>query len=99
MGLKTATEDVGGASRFHHIRCHRPYDALLCIGIAPADIFMGAWSKADVATGRAGHLVSMEKGASASYKLTKKPDQLRPIAAFEDAMIDRLAALDGESGI
>lgn len=81
--LKTASEDVSGSFQFNHIRYHRPYDALLCIGISPSDIFMGAWSKADVTTGKAGTLVSMEKGANASYKLTKRPDQLVPISGFE----------------
>jgi len=67
--LKTATEDIGGSFQFNHLRYHREYDAVLCIGIAPSDIYMGSWTKADVATGAAGKLVSMEKGANASYKL------------------------------
>ncbi|MBC6442789.1 MAG: hypothetical protein GDA53_06650 [Rhodobacteraceae bacterium] len=80
--LKTASEDVGGAFQFNHIRYHRRYDALLCIGIAPSDIYVGAWTKADVTTGRAGNLVSMEKATNASYKLTKKPDHLKEIGEF-----------------
>lgn len=35
--LKTATEDVSGSFQFNHIRYHRAYDALLCVGVAPAD--------------------------------------------------------------
>ncbi len=85
--LKTASEDVSGSFQFNHIRYHRPYDALLCIGVAPASIHVGAWSKADVTTGKAGNLVSMEKGANASYKLTKRPDQLSPIIEFEDLIM------------
>ncbi|MBC6416371.1 MAG: hypothetical protein GDA47_00870 [Rhodospirillales bacterium] len=80
--LKTASEDVGGSFQFNHIRYHRQYDALLCIGIAPCSIHAGAWSKAEVSTGVAGSLVSMEKGANASYKLTKRPDQLKPVSEF-----------------
>ncbi|MBD0864665.1 MAG: hypothetical protein GDA36_03180 [Rhodobacteraceae bacterium] len=85
--LKNAREDVSGSFQFNHIRYHRPYDALLCIGIAPSRIHVGAWSKADVVTGGAGSLVSMEKGANASYKLTKRPDQLLPIPGFGDLVL------------
>ena len=95
LELKTAAEDVGDAFQFNHIRYRRPWEGLLCIGIGPAALFMGAWSKADVATGKAGHLVSMDKGSSATHKLSKRPDQLRAIAEFEDAMLDLLASLDG----
>ena len=91
--LKTATEDVSGSFQFNHIRYHREYDALLCIGIGPRDIWMGAWSKADVTTGKAGNLVSMEKGANASYKLTKKPDQLFSISEFKRHIVEFLIGL------
>lgn len=82
--LKTATEDINGSFQFNHIRYHRPYQALICLGISPNMIFFEIWSKADIATGVAGTLVSMEKGANASYKLTKKPTSLQPISEFKD---------------
>jgi len=81
--LKTATEDTNGNFQFNHIRYHRSYDAVLCLGVAPNELYFGMWSKADIATGKAGNLVTMEKGANASYKLTKKPSILFPIAEFE----------------
>ncbi len=81
--LKTATEDTSGNFQFNHLRYHRPYDAVLCLGVTPNELYFGMWSKADVTTGKAGTLVSMEKGANASYKLTKKPSTLFPIADFE----------------
>ncbi len=74
--VKTASEDVSGCFQFNHIRYHRKYEALLCVGVSPASIYVGAWSKADVATNKAGTLVSMEKGANASHKLTKRPAEL-----------------------
>jgi len=80
--LKTATEDVSGSFQFNHVRYHRPYDALLCLGVTPNELFFGAWSKAEVTTGKAGNLVSMEHGANASYKLTKRPKDLMPISKF-----------------
>lgn len=94
--LKTATEDVSGAFQFNHIRYHRPYDAVLCIGISPDNIYMGTWTKAEVATGKAGRLVSMEQGGSVSHKLTKRPDALRPIDEFEEAIRELLAQLEEE---
>lgn len=82
--LKTATEDVNGNFQFNHIRYHRPYDAVLCLGVTPNELFFGLWSKPDILTGKAGGLVSMEKGANASYKLTKRPNILLPITKFEE---------------
>ncbi len=92
--LKTATEDVHGSFQFNHIRYHREYEALLCVGIGPDQIGFDAWSKAAVATGEAGHLVSMEKGGSVSHKLTKRRGQLRPIHDFEDHMLNLVTAID-----
>ena len=97
--LKTASEDVSGSFQFNHIRYHRPYDALLCTGVAPSSIHVGAWSKADVTTGKAGKLVSMEKGANASYKLTKRSDQLMPIMKFNDLILDLVTYPDAWSSV
>jgi hypothetical protein len=88
--LKTATEDVSGSFQFNHIRYHRPYDAVLCVGISPDNIYMNTWSKAEIVTGKAGNLVSMESGANASYKLTKRPDALHSIDEFEAAILNLL---------
>lgn len=86
--LKTATEDTNGNFQFNHLRYHRPYDAVLCLGVTPNNLWFGLWSKADIATGKAGNLVTMEKGANASYKLTKRPRQLTPIEQFENVIKD-----------
>ena len=86
--LKTATEDTTGSFQFNHIRYHRQYDAVLCLGVTPDKLYFGLWSKADVATGKAGNLVTMEKGANASFKLTKKPSSLMPITEFEQRIKD-----------
>ncbi|MCY4259069.1 MAG: hypothetical protein OXC91_02235 [Rhodobacteraceae bacterium] len=94
--LKTATEDVSGSFQFNHIRYQRQYEGLLCVGIAPEIIHFGTWTKAEVATGMAGNLVSMEKGGSASFKLTKRPHDpdIYPITQFEDRLLDVLGRLD-----
>jgi hypothetical protein len=84
--LKTATEDVSKSFQFNHVRYARKYQALLCLGISPTDIFFNVWSKAQVTTGKAGTLVSMEKSGSASYKLTKRIVDLKSIDEFEVTM-------------
>lgn len=80
--IKTATEDVGGNFQFNHIRHHRDYDSLLCVGIMPSDVVFDAWTKADVSTGKVGTLVTMDKGSSATFKLTKRPSDMRHIDEF-----------------
>lgn len=84
--LKTATEDTGDKFQFNHIRYHRDYHALLCLGVSPNNLYFNLWSKADVVTKKAGNLVTMEKGANASYKLTKSKHELLPIESFEDTI-------------
>ena len=92
--IKTATEDMSGSFQFNHISYHRDYEGLLCIGVAPDDIFVDAWTKSDVVAGAAGNLVSMDKGSSATRKLTKRPANLHPIEDFEKRILRVLADLD-----
>lgn len=91
--IKTATEDVSGNFQFNHIRYHRAYDAVVCIGISPDNILFGVWSKSEISTNKAGTLVSMEKGANASYKLTKKASDLFPIFEFNDRILSLISQL------
>lgn len=91
--LKTATEDVHRAFQFNHIRYHRQYEGLLCVGVAPESVLFDAWSKAGVTTGKAGRLVTMDKGSSATFKLTKRPGELRSIDEFESHPLDLIADL------
>lgn len=43
--LKTATEDISGKFQFNHIRYHREYQAVLCLGVSPNDLYFNVWSK------------------------------------------------------
>lgn len=86
--LKTATEDTNSHFQFNHLRYHREYQAVLCLGVSPDDLFFNVWSKADIVTGKAGRLVSMEKNANASYKLTKSKNGLLHIEHFHEKIID-----------
>jgi len=85
--LKTATLGVKNTFQFNHVRYHRQYDALLCLGITPNDAFFELWSAADVKTNKAGTLVSMERGANASFKLTKRTSTLNPIRDFQKELL------------
>lgn len=87
---KTATEDSSEKFQFNHIRLHREYQAVLCVGISPSNILFGLWSKAEITTGKAGRLVTMEKGANASYKLTKGVLDLHPISEFKQRLLNFL---------
>lgn len=81
--IKTASEDVNGGFQFNHVRLHRKYQAVICLGITPDKILFNIWTKADVATGIAGNLVSMEKGGASDFKLSKRPKDMLPIKAFK----------------
>lgn len=93
--LKTATEDVSGCFQFNHIRHHRKYDGVICVGVSPDEIRFACYSKSEIATGQAGNLVTMDKGSSATFKLTKRKSTLYLIAEFDQrirALVERLAA-------
>ena len=77
--VKTASEGANGTFQFNHIRLDRRYKYLLCLGIRPASIVFGVWSKGDVAESVAGNLVRMAEGQSVTFKLTKKADDLDSI--------------------
>jgi len=81
--IKAATEDTNNKFQFNHIRYHRKYDALLCVGISPGELRFRCWTAADVKTNKAGNLVSMEKAANASFKLTKSARELLGFELFK----------------
>lgn len=90
--LKTATEDTSCNFQFNHIRYHRKYEALLCLGVSPDELYFNIYSKSDVLMGKAGNLVTMEKGANASYKLTKTKGALHKIDVFEEKLKEFIAS-------
>ena len=94
--IKTATEDVNGRFQFNHIRRHREYDAVLVLGVAPDEIRFDAWGKGTVVEDRAGRLVTMDKESAATFKITKKPSDLRPITQFADKISELATSLTGD---
>ncbi len=81
--LKTATEDVHEKFQFNHFRTHRKYDAAICLGVSPNDLFFCVLTKSELLQKP---LVSMEKGANASYKWTLPRSELWPIKKFKQMM-------------
>ena len=94
--VKTATEDLTGNFQFNHIRYHREYQAILCLGVSPDAVLFDAWRKGDVSEGRAGHLVSMDKGSSATFKLTKKRVDMKDIGEFAQHLRSVVDAIKGD---
>lgn len=91
--VKTATEDIHGKFQFNHIRHHRDYQAVIGLGITPDKILFDMWRKGDIVEGRAGKLASMDKGSSATFKLTKKPSELYPITQFAERLYEVIIPL------
>jgi len=92
--VKMATEDVSGNFQFNHIRLDYKYDWLLCIGVTPSEILFQMYSKADLATSKAGNLVSMGRGQNSSFKLTKPKHTLRSISGFRTWLRNRFRNLN-----
>jgi hypothetical protein len=86
--VKVATEDTSNCFQFNGIRYHRKYDYVLALGIAPENIYFNVYEKGALATGIAGNLVTMEKGTTGSYKLTKKRTDLYDISDFRKVVIE-----------
>lgn len=84
--VKCATEDISGSFQFNHIRYDSKYDFLLCLGVTPNNLVFGIWGKGDVATGKAGTLVSMGKNQNSSFKLTKKVSSLYDIDKLQGTL-------------
>lgn len=82
--LKTATEDIHTKFQFNHFRTHRKYDAVICLGVSPNNLYFCVLTKKELLEQK---LVSMEKGANASYKWTQPKENLLPIEKFKE-MID-----------
>ena len=75
-------------AQFNHFRTHRAYDAAICLGVSPNELYIDVISKAELMEKP---LVSMEKGANASYKWTRHPKELHKITSFK-ALIENFTS-------
>jgi len=86
--VKCATTDISGNFQFNGIRYDTKYDLLLVIGIAPEAVLFNLYPKKRLLDF---NLVSMSKGANATFKLTRAEKDLRPIAEFGKVFGDLIA--------
>jgi len=89
--IKMATEDQGGNFQFNHLRYDYKYHFVLCLGVSPDSILFKIYSKADLATGKAGSLVSMGRGQNSSFKLTKPKSTLMNIDLLGETLTSLFA--------
>ena len=78
--VKTASLGANNTFQFNHVRLDRDYIYLLCLGICPYEIVFNMWRKGQVAEGEAGTLVRMAEGQGVTAKITKRLDEMLPIA-------------------
>ena len=81
--VKTSTEYALGGFQFSHVRPHRSYEAVLCLGMAPDAILFGAWSKADIARAASSKPAAFDQTAP-TQTLRKHRSELKPIEEFEE---------------
>ena len=84
--IKTASLGANGTFQFNHVRLDRGYDYLLCLGVCPQTLVFNMWRKGEVAENRAGNLVRMAEGQAVTYKITKRPGDMRPIEELPDLL-------------
>ena len=82
FALKTSTERADGRFQFNHIRPHRSYEAVLCLGIAPDTVLFDAWSKPDIARETSGKPVAIDQ-MPPTWTMRKHRGELKPIGQFE----------------
>lgn len=79
LEVKMASEDVSGNFQFNGIRYDTRYDFLCVLGVSPDAVMFNVYTRAELLNMT---LVSMQKGANASYKLTRKKSELRDLSEF-----------------
>ena len=74
-----ASEDISGNFQFNGIRYDTRYDFLCVLGISPDQALFNIYPRSELLNLT---LVSMQKGANASYKLTRKKSELLDLSEF-----------------
>ena len=81
--VKISTEHAGGRFQFNHIRPHRGYEAVLCLGIAPDAVLYGAWTKADITETAADKPAAVDQMLH-DWTLRKHRTELKSIEKFDE---------------
>jgi hypothetical protein len=80
LEIKTAGLGAKGNFQFNHVRLDRNYHHLICLGVCPNQLVFNMWPEDVVRANGAGRLVTMARDQLVTYKLTKRFDDMRPIA-------------------
>ena len=80
LEIKTAGLGANGTFQFNHVRLDRDYHHLICLGVCPNQLVFNMWPEEVVRAGDAGTLVAMAQDQLVTYKLTKRLEEMRPIA-------------------
>lgn len=80
LEVKVATEDIHGCFQFNGIRYDTKYDRLLVIGISPDRVLFNAYPRRDLMDMP---LARMARGTNATYKLTRRPNDLLELNHFQ----------------
>ena len=79
LEVKMASEDVSGNFQFNGIRYDTRYDFLCALGISPDQALFNIYPRAQLLNLP---LVPMQKGANATFKLTRKKSELLDLSEF-----------------
>lgn len=79
LEVKMASEDVSGNFQFNGIRYDTRYDFLCALGISPDQVLFNIYPRAQLLNLP---LVPMQKGANATFKLTRKKSELLDLSEF-----------------
>ena len=79
LEVKMASEDISGKFQFNGIRYDTRYDFLCVLGISSDQVLFNIYPRSELLNLT---LVSMQKGANASYKLTRKKSELLDLSEF-----------------
>lgn len=80
LEIKTAGLGANGTFQFNHVRLDRNYHHLICLGVCPDQLVFNMWPENVVRANGAGNLVPMAQDQLVTYKLTKRLEDMRPIA-------------------
>ena len=79
--VKAATLDISKGFQFNGVRYDTKYTHLFCLGVTPDNLYYLIVNKAELINGTY-HLVSMTRGANATFKLSRRLNQLHEFGMF-----------------
>lgn len=81
--VKVATQNINRSFQFNGIRYDRQYTHLFCLGITPSSIHYLIVSRQQVGM-KDYKMVSMAKGSNATFKLSRRIEQMKEFENFAE---------------